>query len=84
VFLLVSSNNRRTIARLMDFLSVLTAPVHLLPDRTVAHFLGNRLVNIGSAWIPELKRAPLTASERIYKRLIDVSIASLVLMILHR
>jgi Undecaprenyl-phosphate glucose phosphotransferase len=82
VFLLVSWNDRRTVDRLMDFLSVLTVPVHLLPDRNVAHFLGNRLVNIGSAWIPELKRAPLTASERIYKRLLDVSMATLVLIML--
>jgi Undecaprenyl-phosphate glucose phosphotransferase len=82
VFLLVSWNDRHTVDRLMNFLSVLTVPVHLLPDRNVAHFLGNRLVSIGATWIPELKRAPLTASEQICKRLLDVSMASIALMML--
>jgi Undecaprenyl-phosphate glucose phosphotransferase len=82
VFLMVPWSDRGTVERLMDLLSVLTVPVHLLPDRNVAHFLGNRLVNIGNAWIPELKRAPLTEAERIFKRLCDVAVATFVLTML--
>jgi Undecaprenyl-phosphate glucose phosphotransferase len=82
VFLMVPWSDRVTVDRLMDLLSVLTVPVHLLPDRNVAYFLGNRIVNIGNAWVPELKRAPLTATERIFKRLFDVSIATFVLAML--
>jgi hypothetical protein len=43
---LVSWNERRTVDRLMDLEGVLTVPVHLLPDCNVAHFLGNRVVNL--------------------------------------
>jgi exopolysaccharide biosynthesis polyprenyl glycosylphosphotransferase len=60
----------------------LTVPVHLLPDHDVAHFLGNRVVNIGHAWIAELKRAPLTATEQFCKRVLDVSLASFGLVML--
>ena len=80
VFLLVSWDDRESIERLMDMLRVLSVPIYLLPDRNVAHFLGSRFVNIGTVWTTELKRAPLTASERILKRSVDVLLASIVLV----
>jgi Undecaprenyl-phosphate glucose phosphotransferase len=76
VFLLVPWHHRPTIDRLMASLRVLTVPVHLLPDRNVADFVGNRIVNVGGTWIAELKRAPLTTVEQTCKRLFDVSLAS--------
>jgi len=82
VFLLISWDNRRAVEQLMELLRALSVPVYLLPDRNVAHFLGNRIVNIGTAWTAELKRAPLTTSERACKRTIDIFIASLVLVML--
>jgi Undecaprenyl-phosphate glucose phosphotransferase len=82
VFLLLSWDNQRAVRQLMDFLRVLAVPVCLLPDRNVAYFLENRIVNIGAAWVLELKRAPLTVGERICKRLADVLLASLILVLL--
>ena len=66
----------------MDALRILSVPVYLLPDRNVAHFLAKRTINIGIAWTAELKRAPLTMTERACKRVLDILIASLVLTLL--
>jgi Undecaprenyl-phosphate glucose phosphotransferase len=82
VFLLVSWDNRQAVERMMAFLRVLSVPVYLLPDRDVAHFLGNRIVNIGRTWTVELKRAPLTLGEQARKRIVDIILASLVLVVL--
>ena len=82
VFLLLSWEDRRSIERLTELLRALSIPVYLLPDRNVAHFLGGRLVNIGTAWTAEIKRAPLTSTEQACKRMIDLLIASAVLMTL--
>ena len=82
VFLLVSWDDRRLIEVLMMQLRVLSIPVYLLPDKDVAHFLGRRIVNIGNAWTAELKRAPLTTAERVFKRSLDISIASVALIML--
>ena len=61
---LVSWDDPRLIELLMTQLRVLSIPIYLLPDRNVAHFLSNRIVNIGTAWTAELNRAPLTATEQ--------------------
>jgi Undecaprenyl-phosphate glucose phosphotransferase len=82
VFLLVAWNNRHTIDQLMNLLKILTVPVHLLPDRNVAHFLAHRTINIGPSWIAELKRAPLTTTEQVCKRLLDISMASFGLIVI--
>jgi undecaprenyl-phosphate galactose phosphotransferase/putative colanic acid biosynthesis UDP-glucose lipid carrier transferase len=82
VFLLVSWDDRRSIERLTELLRALSIPVYLLPDRNVAHFLGGRIVNIGTAWTAELKRAPLTPTEQACKRTLDLLIASAVLITL--
>jgi undecaprenyl-phosphate galactose phosphotransferase/putative colanic acid biosynthesis UDP-glucose lipid carrier transferase len=63
-------------------LRVLSIPIYLLPDRNVAHFLGSRIVNIGTAWTAELKRAPLTATEQACKRALDLLLASAALIVL--
>jgi len=82
VFLLVPWDDRRLIEALMTQLRVLSIPIYLLPDRSVAHFLGKRNVNIGNAWTVELKRAPLTATELACKRALDLLIASAALIML--
>jgi Undecaprenyl-phosphate glucose phosphotransferase len=82
VFVLGSWDNRRSIDRLMEELGVLSIPIYLLPDRNVAHFLGSRIVNIGPTWTAELQRAPLTASEQVCKRAIDLVIAFAALIML--
>lgn len=82
VFLLVPWSDRRSIEQLTKLLRVLSIPIYLLPDRNVAHFLGNRVVSIGTAWTAELKRAPLTPAERASKRALDLVIASVILVTL--
>lgn len=76
VFLLASWDDWSSIERLMELLRVVAVPVYLLPDKDVARVLGNRIVNVGTAWTAELKRAPLSAAEQICKRVIDLSLAS--------
>ena len=66
----------------MELLRVLSVPIYLLPDRNVARFLGGRIVNVGTTWTAELKRAPLTATEQACKRVLDILIASVVLILL--
>ena len=82
VFLLVSWDNRTAVEQSMAFLRSLSIPVYLLPDRNVAHFLGNRIINVGTTWTAELKRAPLSPGEQIVKRAIDILLASLFLLML--
>ena len=83
VFLLVHSwDNPRLIDVLMAQLRVLSIPIYLLPDRNVARFLNNRIVNIGNAWTAELTRAPLSPAEQACKRAIDLLFASAALVIL--
>jgi Undecaprenyl-phosphate glucose phosphotransferase len=82
VFLLVSWDNPRLIDVLMAQLRVLSIPIYLLPDRNVARFLNNRIVNIGNAWTAELTRAPLSAAEQACKRALDLLFASAALVIL--
>lgn len=82
VFLLLSWDNRAAVEQLMASLRILSVPIYLLPDRDVAHFLDNRIVNFGTTWTTELKRAPLTRGEQVAKRAIDILLASLVLLML--
>ena len=82
VFLLASWNDRNSIEQIMERLRIVSIPIYLLPDRNVAHFLRGRIVSVGTAWTAELKRAPLTAAERICKRAIDLLIASAALIML--
>jgi Undecaprenyl-phosphate glucose phosphotransferase len=80
VFLQMSWDNRPAIEQVMASLHVLSVPVYLLPDSNVAYFLSNRAITIGATWIAELKRAPLSASERACKRVLDVLLASVALV----
>jgi undecaprenyl-phosphate galactose phosphotransferase/putative colanic acid biosynthesis UDP-glucose lipid carrier transferase len=63
-------------------LRILPLPVHLLPDENVARFLGNPVLQVGTVWTAELKRAPLTLSERSLKRAFDMIAAGLGVVLL--
>lgn len=82
IFLLASWKDWRIIERLMELLRVVAIPVYLLPDENVARLLGNRIVNIGTAWTAELKRAPLSATEQLFKRGLDLLGATAALILL--
>ena len=63
------------------------APRLISPDLSIARpqclaILGGRIVNVGTTWTAELKRAPLTATEQACKRVLDILIASVVLILL--
>jgi undecaprenyl-phosphate galactose phosphotransferase/putative colanic acid biosynthesis UDP-glucose lipid carrier transferase len=82
VFLLVPLDSQRLIELLMTEMRVLSIPIFLLPDRNVAQFLKNRTVNIGTTWTAELTRAPLTAAEQLYKRALDLLLATIAIIVL--
>jgi len=82
VFLQVPWQNPRLVEEIMSALRVLSLPVHLLPDDSVAHFLRNRIVNMGGAWTVELKRASLSPIEQAIKRTADLVLATIGLVVL--
>ena len=57
-------------------------PIHLLPDENVARFLATPMLEVGTAWTAELKRAPLSVAEQALKRAFDVLAASLGIILL--
>jgi Undecaprenyl-phosphate glucose phosphotransferase len=63
-------------------LSVIPVSVHLVPDESAARFLNNPISNVGGTWTAELRRTPLTRTERAAKRFFDLGLASLALICL--
>jgi Undecaprenyl-phosphate glucose phosphotransferase len=82
VFIVASWDQRPLIEELIEQLSLLSVSVYLLPDKNVAHFLGRRIVEIGTTWTAELKRAPLSRVEQACKRALDLLIASVGVILL--
>lgn len=81
VFLLMGWGRQHAIDSILDGLKVLPIPVHLVPDANVSRFLRYPLVNAGSTWTAELRRAPLSWKERAVKRAFDLVGASLALIV---
>ena len=81
VFLLLRWNRPQLINKLVQMLRALPIPVHLLPDENVETFLSARAGNIGTTFTVELQRAPLSHTERSFKRAFDI-VASLAILIL--
>jgi undecaprenyl-phosphate galactose phosphotransferase/putative colanic acid biosynthesis UDP-glucose lipid carrier transferase len=63
-------------------LRVLPVPALLLPDRSVRSILAHPMVDMGADFAVELQRAPLTAVERVTKRVFDVVSSSILLAVL--
>jgi Undecaprenyl-phosphate glucose phosphotransferase len=82
IFLLVGWQHTFTIDWILQMLSVLPVPVHLLPDENVGKYLGGRTIELGTTWGAEIQRAPLTRLERALKRFIDLIGASAALLAL--
>jgi Undecaprenyl-phosphate glucose phosphotransferase len=82
IFLMIPWAHDRCIESIVDALSVLPLPVHLLPDEGVARYLNQRALRIGGTWAAELKRTPLTALEQALKRALDIIGASTGLIVL--
>jgi Undecaprenyl-phosphate glucose phosphotransferase len=82
VFLMIPWARSRWIEWILDSLSVLPIPVHLLPDDDIAWYLHQPVRRVGSIWATELKRPPLTRFEQILKRTMDIIGASSALVVL--
>ena len=82
LFLLVSWSAPEALEQLLERLRPLAIPVYLLPDRNVTHLQRYRLVSAGVGWTAELKRAPLSATERVFKRTLDLVLAGLAIVAL--
>ncbi|MBR0903887.1 undecaprenyl-phosphate glucose phosphotransferase [Bradyrhizobium liaoningense] len=81
VFLLVDWGRQHAIDCILDGLKILPIPVHLVPDANVSRFLKYPLVHAGGIWTAELRRAPLSWTERALKRTLDLVGASLALIV---
>jgi undecaprenyl-phosphate galactose phosphotransferase/putative colanic acid biosynthesis UDP-glucose lipid carrier transferase len=75
-------SDSRQLAGIRDRLRASPLPVRLLPDRAIAPILRNQMVAIGSSVSVELQRAPLTTTEQLQKRLLDVLVATAAVVIL--
>jgi Undecaprenyl-phosphate glucose phosphotransferase len=75
-----SKNGR--IRAFVDGLAVVPATIHLAPDSTAAWAQSPMLARVGSLSTIRLSRAPLTLKDRILKRIFDVVVASMLLVLL--
>jgi Undecaprenyl-phosphate glucose phosphotransferase len=71
ILLFISWEYEDCIEAILDTLSVLPVPVYLVPDDKVVRYF-SRICSIGPVSIAELKRAPLSALERVLKRAVDL------------
>lgn len=81
IFLMLNWTRQHVIDSILDSLKILPIPVYLVPDANVASFLRYPLLKEGATWTVELRRAPLTKSERVVKRLFDLVGASAALLL---
>jgi Undecaprenyl-phosphate glucose phosphotransferase len=81
IFLFIDWQNGDCIDAIVRALGVLPIPVYLVPDERVSSYL-NSPCSIGHIWTAELKRAPLSRPEQAAKRLLDVSGATLGILLL--
>jgi undecaprenyl-phosphate galactose phosphotransferase/putative colanic acid biosynthesis UDP-glucose lipid carrier transferase len=82
VFLLIRWDHARLVEDVLGILRVLPLPIHLLPDENAARFLATPMLQVGTAWAAELKRAPLSVAEQAIKRAFDVLAAGIGIVLL--
>jgi len=80
-FVLINWNRQSAIDNVLNALKILPISIHLMPDESAARFLRHPLVQTGNTWTAEISRAPLSRNERMLKRVIDISGASVALLI---
>ncbi len=76
VLLALNWQESEQIDRIVQQLSVIPLPIVLVPDVNVSRFLVRPLVRFGASWMPELQRGPLTVQERVFKRAMDLLLAT--------
>jgi Undecaprenyl-phosphate glucose phosphotransferase len=72
-YILIGWNYLRAIDAVVDALSTLALPLHLLPDESAVRFLRVPIVEIGKTWTVPLRRPPLSKFELAIKRGLDIS-----------
>lgn len=82
VIILANWSEMRTFEQLASSLRILPLPVYLLPDHRSARLLKDGMRTIAGLHVAQVQRAPLSMSERLEKRLFDVALASVGLVLL--
>ena len=82
ILLAIPWDKRRLIDSIVAILRVVPIPIRLAPDRSIEGLLHEPRTEIGSTWVVNLHRGPLTWSECAIKRIFDIALASLALIIL--
>ena len=81
VALVLPWTETRKFQLIRDRLRALPLPVRLLPDRCVRSFVDHPGFSIGPSFLVEVQRGPLSQSEQIAKRLLDIVVASIALVV---
>jgi Undecaprenyl-phosphate glucose phosphotransferase len=82
IYLSVSWQYHRAIDCILDALAVLPVSIHLVSDESAARFLSYPSEHVGKTWTLNLRRPPLSKTERAAKRFFDVGLASAGLIML--
>jgi Undecaprenyl-phosphate glucose phosphotransferase len=82
IVLAIRWDQRRLIDSIVTALRIVPIPIRLAPDRTIAGLLHKPRTEIGSTWVVDLHRGPLTWSECAIKRVFDIVFSSLALLML--
>jgi Undecaprenyl-phosphate glucose phosphotransferase len=82
ILLAIPWDQRRLIDSIVAILRVVPIPIRLAPDRSIEGLLHKPRTEIGSTWVVDLHRGPLTWSECAIKRTFDIALSSLALITL--
>jgi undecaprenyl-phosphate galactose phosphotransferase/putative colanic acid biosynthesis UDP-glucose lipid carrier transferase len=82
ILLAVRWDQRRLVDSIVTALRVVPIPIRLAPDRTIAGLLHKPRTEIGSTWVVDLHRGPLTWSECAIKRAFDIVLSGVALITL--
>ncbi len=82
IYLFLSWRERRHVDELKAALSPMPIPVYLFADREIERLLTRPRVRVGGLLGFELQRAPLSRVDRGMKRLLDIMIAAIALIVL--
>ena len=82
IVLAIRWDQRRLVDSIVTALRVVPIPIRLAPDRTIAGLLHKPRTEIGTTWVVDLHRGPLTRSECAIKRAFDITFSGLALVML--
>jgi Undecaprenyl-phosphate glucose phosphotransferase len=82
ILLAIPWDQRRLIDSIVATLRIVPIPIRLAPDRAIEEILHKPRKEIGSTWVVDLHRGPLTWSECAIKRTFDIVLSSLALITL--